>query len=81
VIPAEDCVPGKLLTTARIPWLMVIYSLGLTVVYLVYYLPPFRAATGQSATAELIVISFGPLLWVFTALFARRTILRQYGKP
>ena len=30
VTPAEDCVPGKLLTTARIPWLMVIYSLGLS---------------------------------------------------
>ena len=58
---------------------MALYSVTLSLIYLLFYIPPFESATGRSATSELILISIGPVLWIGTALVARRTILQDYG--
>jgi uncharacterized protein YaaW (UPF0174 family) len=64
------------------PLLLVIYSVGIALLFAVTYLPSYRAATGEPARAEAILLFCGPILWTFTAVVAWWVIGRSYGlKP
>ena len=77
--PEADRDPAKSRITRRIPIIMVIYTLALTVIYLVAYVPPYQAATGTDALGEIIVIFTGPVLWIGTAVLAWWMIRKSYG--
>jgi len=44
-----------------------------------WYIIPYQQATGTDATAEIIVLSSGPVLWLGTAFFAWWMIRKSYG--
>jgi hypothetical protein len=46
---------------------------------MIWYIRPYQEATGTGATAEIIVLSIGPVLWLCTAVFARSMIRKSYG--
>jgi sodium/pantothenate symporter len=80
--PPEEQNPEQVRRTRRLPVLLVIYSVGIAVLFAVAYLPAYRAASGESASAEAILLSVGPVLWTFTAVVAWWVIGRSYGvKP
>lgn len=77
-VPVEERDPARLRATARTPLLMVAYSTAFAGLFAYAYIRPYRAATGQAATAEITLLVIGPVLWIITALVARRLILRGY---
>ena len=80
--PAEENDEKQVRRTRRMPLLLVIYSVGIALLFAVTYLPSYRAATGEPARAEAILLFCGPILWTFTAVVAWWVIGRSYGlKP
>lgn len=77
--PESELDPKKSRFTRRIPIILVLYSVSLTTIFMLWYIIPYRQATGTDALAEIIVLSTGPVLWLGTALFAWWMIRRSYG--
>lgn len=77
--PPEEQVAAEVRRTRRLPALLVLYSVGIAVLFAVAYLPPYRAATGEAARIEAILLAVGPILWTFTAVVAWWVIGRSYG--
>jgi sodium/pantothenate symporter len=77
--PAEERDPEKARATRRAPLLLVAYAVGISALYVVGYLQPYRDATGDGATMELALVLAGPFLWTFTAVVAWWVIRRSYG--
>ena len=47
--------------------------------FLAYYIKPFQQATGTDAMVEIMVLLAGPVIWLFTAVFAWWMIGKSYG--
>ncbi len=78
-VPPEERHAGRARATARAPLAMIGFSLGFAALFAWAYVRPYRAATGESGAAEIVLLAVGPLLWGVTALVARRVVRRQYG--
>jgi len=77
--PESELDPQKAKITGRMPIIMVIYTLIVTTIFLLWYIIPYRQATGTDAMAEIIVLFTGPVVWLVTAFFAWRMIRKSYG--
>ena len=77
--PPGERDPDRAQRTSRFPWLMVVFTLVMWTTFMTAYIRPFRAATGDGAWREIMLLSAGPLMWVVTALVAQRAIRRAYG--
>jgi Na+/proline symporter len=77
--PESELDPQKAKFTRRIPIILVIYSLGFTAVFAAWYIIPYQQATDTDATAEILILATGPILWLGTAFFAWRMIRKSYG--
>lgn len=77
--PDEERDPVTYRRTRRLPIILAAYSLGLAALFALVYLPAYRAATGEPARAEAVLLTIGPVLWSVTALVAWWIIGRSYG--
>jgi len=77
--PESELDPQKSKFTRRIPIILVIYTLGITAIFMAWYIIPYQQAKGSDAMAEIIVLCSGPVLWLATAFFAWRMIRKSYG--
>jgi len=77
--PESELDPKKAKITRRVPFIMAAYSVGITAIFIVWYIIPYRQATGTDALPETIVLLSGPVLWLATAIFAWRMIRKSYG--
>lgn len=77
--PKSELDSRKSRFTRRLPVILIIYSLSLTAIFMAWYIIPYQQATGRDATAEILVLSGGPVLWLGTAFFAWWMIRRSYA--
>ena len=80
-VPEAELDPKKVRLTLRMPAVLVVYTVVFTALFIAYYIEPFQRATGTDAMAELMVLLAGPVIWLFTAVFAWWLIRKSYGTP
>ena len=79
-VPESELDPARTRVTRKFPLVMAAYGIAIFGIFMIWYIRPFRQATGTDALGEIVVLSAGPLLWVGTTLFAWWMIRRSYGK-
>ena len=77
-VPDAELDPRRLKTTRKVPLVMVAYTVVVTTIFMLFYIQPYKEATGTDAVMETTVLLIGPVLWLVTAFAAWRLIRRFY---